>query len=232
MKRTLVLLVAAATVMMFAVSPAAAATSQNLSWGVADTSQFNFAMDAVNAEVDLSLHEGMYFLVTDTPPVIPNVITDWTQVPEIDVDAKWTNGTDLGMYGLLFIGMLLFVGNHMAVPIGNWTLMTELVQTYAMWNVSTTFTTNSAYWGMSLTSASGDERNTLAVSFLKSDGFLAKYTLKTSFVSNSTEIMNLSVIRTGLPNDLIVMLQDNILLVGIGVGVIVILGAVVCMKRK
>ncbi len=232
MKRTLVWLVAVATVLMFAVSPAAAATSQNLSWGVADNDQFNFTMDAVSVEEDLGLHEGMYILVTDTPPTIPNVITDWTQVPEIDYSMKWTNGTDLGMYGLLFLGLLVLVGEHFAVPMGNWTLMTEVVQTYILWNDTTTFTTNSAYWGMSLTYASGGQRLTLAASYLKSDGFLAKYTMKTTYVSNSTEILNLSAIRTGLPNDLIVMLQDNILLVGIGVGVIVILGAVVCMKRK
>jgi len=231
MKRTLVLLVAAATVLMFAVSPAAAATSQNLSWGVAENDQFNFTFDAANPDEGLSLHEGMYMLVTDAPPTIPNVVTDWTQVPTVDLDMKWTNGTSIGLYVLIFLGIIPF-GAHFAVPIGNWTLMTEVVQTSGSWNDSTTFTTNSAYWGMSLTYSSSGLRYTVAVSYLKSDGFLAKYEMKATNITSSTVTFDFGVIREGLPNDLIVTLQDNILLIGIGVGVVVIVGAVVCMKRK
>ncbi|RDE15421.1 MAG: hypothetical protein C4K49_06220 [Candidatus Thorarchaeota archaeon] len=231
MKRAYVWLVATATVLMFAVSPVAAATSQGLLWGVAKTNQFNFTFDAVNVDEDISLHEGIYMNVTDTPPSIPNVVTDWAQVPVVDIDVMWTNGTTIGLYGVLFLGLALF-GGHLAVPIGNWTLMTEVVQTSALWNHSTTFTTNSAYWGMALAYTPVGQRITIEASYLKSDGFLAEYTWHITNATSSTETLNLKIIREGLPNDLIVMLQDNILLIGIGVGVVVILGAVVCMKRK
>jgi len=216
---------------MFAVSPVAAATSQNLSWGVADDYQANFTMDATNPEEDLSLHEGMYIIVTAAPPTIPNVITVWTQVPTVTVDMKWTNGTSIGLYALLFIGLAAF-GGRMVVPIGNWTLLTEVVKTTVGWNTSTAFTSNSAYWGMSLTATSSGQRATIGALYLKSTGFLAKYTITVTNATSSAQIFSFSVIQEGLPNDLVVMIQDNILLIGIGVGVVVILGAVVCMKRK
>jgi len=65
---------------------------------------------------------------------------------------------------------------------------------------------------------------TIHADYLKDDGFLAHWTVATP---NGT----LSMDRQGLPAlDIVGLVTDNILLIGVGLGVLIVL-AVVCKRR-
>ncbi|RDE11977.1 MAG: hypothetical protein C4K47_09100 [Candidatus Thorarchaeota archaeon] len=234
MKRALQLLIALAISAVFFVSPVAAATNQGLEWAVASGDAFNFHLTSTGV-TNMSLNEALYMNITSAMPAIPNSMTTWAEVPYPDVGWWWSsNGTTIGLYGLLFLG-LLALGTPFVLPTGNFTLLGNLIKTYVMWNSTTTHYANSTlYWGLTYSDTEDDETNTLQVSYLKSDGVLARYVIGSSN-STSHETVSVSFIRDNLPAegfDIIGFIQQNMLLVGAGVLVIVIIGAVVCMKRK
>ena len=233
MKRTLQLLIALAISTMFVVSPVAAATNQGLSWGVIVGDAFNYQLTIGGTGTVTSMNEGFYMNVTGTDPV-PNSITDWTQIPDISVGLWWTNGTTMGWFALVFIGFV-YLGTGLVLPAGNWTLLAQVVKTYVMWNTSTTFVNSSLYWGLSLTLPMSGLSGVIQASYLKSDGVLARYSIVGTNQTSHVVQSSISVVRAGLPTegfDIVGFLQQNILYVGAGVAVIVILGAVVCMRRK
>lgn len=226
MKRTLKLLLALAFVGIFCVTPVMAATSQGLVWGIDDGDQFNFQMTLTGAEQEEDVNEGIYMEVLDTE-TIPNVLTTWDDMPEVDLDILWENGTSMGFAVLIFLGIAA-TGERLAVPTGNYTLLTELLlDKYS----NLTMSENSAYWEMTATYENEllNQTGSVAVSYLKEDGFLARYSI--TLANETHTLSDISVIRDGLPSDIIVLLQDNILIIGGGIAVIVILGAVVCKRR-
>ncbi len=97
------------------------------------------------------------------------------------------------------------------------------------WTENTTLINDGTNWGARLSGLEDEMSMTVSVRYLKADGFIARYSLEalntTSGIRSSA-----SLIRDGIGIDIIGLLTDNILYVGIGV--IVILGAVVCMRRR
>jgi len=89
---------------------------------------------------------------------------------------------------------------------------------------------NSAFWGMSLTSTSSGKTIVLETSYLKSDGIIARYHWTQTDIATHVKEGEVSLVRQGLPNDIVVFLQDNVLYIGIGVVVLVLL-AVACKRR-
>jgi hypothetical protein len=230
MKRTLQILIALAISSLFLVSPAAAASNQGLSWGVHLHDRLNYTLAINNATYHVS--EAFYFNVTADPPTIPNSTTLLTQIPTVSLGAWWANGTMMPLaYAILFWIPTLLFGADLVVPIGNFTLLQQLVQTHIFWNSSTVFVSNSQSWGMKLVNAHPDETSTLEMSFLRSDGALATYSMIATNNTSHATLASLQVTRSGLPLDIIGLLQENILLVGIA-AVIVIAGVVVCIRRK
>ncbi len=234
MKRTLQLLIALAIVTMFVASPVAAASNQGLSWAVVKTNAYNYHMTTSGVTTGTNLNEACFMNITDDPPSIPNSMTTWAQVPNVDVDIFWHNGTSIGIYGLVFLGILL-VGTGFVVPIGNFTLLGNLIKTYVAWNsTATTYVNSTLYWGLKYTQTQTKQNTVLQMSFLKSDGVLARYII--DFTNNTSHATtDFSFIRDGLPSegfDIVGFLQNNILYVGAAVAVIVILGVVVCIRKK
>ncbi len=138
----------------------------------------------------------------------------------------WENGTSMGWSALIFMFTGL-TGGKIGVPIGNYTLLSELLLVELTENV--TATTGYYYWTTKYTGEYTGETFTVTTSYLKTDGFLAKYIVN---AHNATDTLwDLSVIRDGLPNDIVDLLMSNILIVAIGVVVIIVIGAVVCKKR-
>jgi hypothetical protein len=234
MKRTLQVLIALAISSIFLVSPVAAASNQGLSWTVAKGDAFNYHMTTTGGTTGTNLNEACFMNVTDDPPAIPNSITDWTQVPNVDIDIFWHNGTSIGLYGLLFLGLLSF-GTGLVVPVGNYTLLGNVVKTYILWNsTALSYANSSLYWGLKYTGTQTKLNTVLQISFLKSDGVLARYIID---VTNNTshKTTDFSFIRDNLPSegfDVVGFLQQNMLVVGGVVAVIVILGIVVCIRKK
>jgi len=217
MKRALQVLVALSFATMFIISPVAAATSQGLEWGIESGDQWNFDITSVDDGVT-EMSEVMYFESTGGLTTIPNILDDWVNLPEPSFDVEWANGTSLGWSALIFIFYYVVV-DKWAVPIGNYTLLGELYDDYVFYNG--TIYESSSYWGMEIDNFLGEAD--IHVDFLKADGFLAHWTV-------TTENGSLSMVRQGLPSDIIGLLTDNILYVGIGLGVLILL-AIVCKKK-
>jgi len=216
MKRALQILLAISFATMFLISPVAAATSQGLEWNIDVGDQWNFDITSVDDGVT-EMSEVLYFESTGGLTTIPNILTDWVSLPEPSFDVEWANGTSLGWSALIFIFYMVAV-DRWAVPIGNYTLLGDLYEDNVFYN-GTIYETSS-YWGMD---ADYLGELDVHVDFLKADGFLAHWTV-------TTENGTLSMIRQGLPSDIVGLITDNILYVGVGVGVLILL-AIVCKKK-
>ncbi len=229
MKRALQIVLVMSFVAMFLVSPVAAATSEGLEWGVALNDEFTFQFKVIEEGVTI-LDEAVNFTVEETPAAIDDPLTDWSNLDSPDVDMVYKNGTTIGFEGLYLLGILV-AGGQLVVPIGNFTLLTELLMDSFFWNENLTIVNDGSNWGVRMSGTEDDMAMQLLVHYLKADGFIARYTLEATNTTSNVR-SSVSLIRDGLGLDIFGLLQDNILYVGIGVGVIVIMGAVVCMRRR
>ena len=227
MKRTLQIILALSLASMFLISPAIAATSQALEWGVTVGDEPTYRFKFVD-EGEVTFDEGVNITVTSIP-VIPDPITDWVQIPTVLSTMVYTNGSAIGLEAIVLLGILAF-GGYFVLPIGNFTLLTELAMDSSWWTENHTIVNDGSVWGSRLT-ATDEEINQVAyVHYLKSDGFLARYVIEATNTTDGVK-SSVSLIRDGLGTDIIGWISDNILIVAIGVGVIVILGAVVCRRK-
>lgn len=219
MKRALELLFAFAIIAFLLMTPVAAATDQGLQWGVQDGDRFDFNMHQSDGE-DV-INEALYMMV-DSRPSIANGISTWSAVPGADIDVFWANGSSMGLSALIFLG-IFFVDGEFCFPVGNWTLLTELRGS----DPDAQITDSIFFWGFSYrgTFIDPELQIHLGVDYLKSDGFLAHYTVETVNQTSQETIYTASITRQGL------FLQDNILLIGGGVVLVLVL-AIVCMKKK
>ncbi|TFG13841.1 hypothetical protein EU537_05115 [Candidatus Thorarchaeota archaeon] len=230
MKRALNMIFVLAIVSMFMVSPVAAATSQGLEWGVQFGDRFDFTMTSTDEDVP---SEGLYVNITDMPALaIPDPLTDWNAIPQPDIDFWWQNGTSMGITALIFIG-IFFVGGKFTLPIGNFTLLENLLAPELTGeDINTAGGLWTVEWSMDTTAT---EEAKITAAYSTSDGFLADYRIETWSTLNDTLLESIEVTRETIPggglDDILQLLEDNILYVGIGVAAIVIIGLVVC-KRK
>ena len=219
MKRALELFFVFAVVACLLMTTVAAATDQGLDWGVQNGDRFDFNMQESSGGV--VVNEALYMLV-DNRPSIANGISNWNAVPGVGVDIFWANGSSMGFSAIIFIG-IFFVNGEFCFPVGNWTLLTELRST----DPDATITDSIFFWGFSWrgTFLDPEMQTHLGVDYMKSDGFLAHYTVETVNQTSQETVYTASITRQGL------FLQDNILLIGGGVVLIIVL-AIVCKKRK
>ena len=229
MKRTLQIIIVMSFLAMFLISPVAAATSEGLEWGVADNDLFTFGYSVIEEGVPLNTDD-VNITMTVNPGPIDDPLTDWNNIPQSLPDWVYANGSALGYENIYFLGIII-TGGYFYVPIGNYSLMTELFMDSVFWNVNSSIINDGSNWGVHFAAVDDDLRMQVSVRYLKEDGFLNRYSLEMTN-TNSGIRTSASLTRRGVGLDIVGLLQDNILYVGIGVGVIVILGAVVCMRRK
>jgi hypothetical protein len=230
MKRTLQIVLVMSFIAIFLISPVEAATSEGFEWGVALNDEFTYHLKMVDEGVT-TYDEGLNLTITNTPPSIQDPMPNWLDLPIINVDLVYTNGTPMGIEWLVIGFAAILVGSVLIAPIGNYTLLSELAENSLWWTVNHTVESDSTYWGVRLSGVDDGAPFSISMQYLKSDGVCSRFIIQTTN-STSNKQSSVSLIRDGLGFDIIGLLQDNILLVGIGVGVIVILGAVVCMRRK
>jgi len=219
MARTQVAFLAVLIVGLLMVTNVSAATLQGLEWGIADGDQFNFDLTSTGDDV---FSEIMYFECTSTP-VIPNIADTWAELTVADFTVSWANGTTLGWSALIFIFYFVAI-NHFAVPTGNYTLLGEL---YGDSIYNGTLYDQSGFWGVDLALTWFTVDYDIHVDYLKDDGMLAHWSVETA---NGT----LSLVRQNLPSALggiMDFIQNNLLVVVVGVGVVVIVLAVVCRRK-
>ncbi|MBD3157823.1 MAG: hypothetical protein GF309_03450 [Candidatus Lokiarchaeota archaeon] len=231
MKRSFVIPAVLAIITMFLVSPVAAATSQGLEWGVATGDRFDYTMTSTEEDVP---SEDIYINITATSSdAIPDPLADWTNIPEHDLGFWWANGTSMGLSTIIFLGVY-FVGGKFALPTGNWTLIQDLLETEIS---DEDYISDANLWGVEWSQTENATHEfRITATYSKSDGFLAEYKLETWDTSEDTIVSSIEVTREGLPagggglDDIIQLLEDNILYVGIGIAVLVVLG-IACKRR-
>ncbi|MFW9959179.1 MAG: hypothetical protein ACFFCT_14000 [Candidatus Odinarchaeota archaeon] len=229
MKRTLQFLLAMSFVAMFLISPVAAATSQGLEWGIALNDEFTFQMIFID-EGEETFNEGINATIAETPPTINDPLVNLTGIETFNITMTFYNGTELGLYGLLFLG-LIAVGSHFAYPVGNFSLLSELAMDESFWDENHTIINNSQVWGISYSETSGDETESITAEYLKADGFCYRYMLEVTNTTSNVET-SVSFVRD-MPSsgfDIVGFITDNGLYIGIGV--IIVLLLVIIFKKK
>ena len=229
MKRTLQLLLAMSFLAMFLISPVAAATSEGLEWGVALNDTFTFQMVFID-EGTQTFNEGINATIDEAPPAIDDPLANLTDIDTFDINMTFYNGTSLGLYGILFIG-LIAVGSHFAYPIGNFSFLTELAMAESWWNTNYTIINTAQVWGISVSETSGGAQQTITAEYLKADGFCSRYLLQSTNTTSSV-VTSVTFTRTTPSSsfDIVGFLTDNALYIGIGV--IIVLLLVIIFKKK
>lgn len=236
MKRLLQILIAMSLLATILTSPVAAATSQGLSWGVAEDDQFTFMMTFVDEGLE-TLKEGINVTILNAPPTLNDTLTNWSDIGYSDLNITFYNGTSIGLIGFILLGYLS-VGGLFFVPIGNFTLLTELAHDSIWWNENCTLIDNSLFWGITITEMDGEMEETITAEYLKEDGFTSRYILESTNTTSSVE-SSVSLIRNNLPElptttgtgfDVVGFITDNALY--IGVGIIILLVLVIIVKRR
>lgn len=221
MKRAIQLFSVILFITVIAATPVLAASNQGFEWGFEAGDKFNYTFQMHNYTGNSVLIDEKIYLSITTLPTIPDDMTSWNDIPVVNMAAKWANGTDMGFIVLIFIA-----AERIAVPIGNYTLLTEFINAKANYDVID----DSLFWGFEHDLAlSNGLKMTIHVDFLKSDGMLAHYTV-TNF-NGTTKYSDVTVIREGLPagGDIVGLLKDNALYIG---AAIVVIGAVYCFARR
>lgn len=233
------ILLAMSFLAMVLVSPVAAATSQGLEWGVAEDDEFTFVMTFVD-EGEQTFEEGINITILEDPPAIADPLTNWSDIGYSNINATFTNGTELGLYGLLLLGYMS-VSGVLFVPIGNYSLLTVLAQDSTWWNENCTLIDNSLFWGVTMTGMDGEMEESITIEYLKSDGFTSRYILQATNTTSSVA-SSVSLIRDNLPElttttnttgtgfDVVGFITDNALYIGIGI--IIILLLVIIVKKR
>jgi len=173
MKRARELFLVFVIVAFLLMTPVAAATDQGLEWGVQNGDRFDYNMhESSDGNV---ADEALYMTVTSRPS-IANSISNWAAVPGVDIDIFWANGSSMGFSALVFLG-IFFVDGEFCFPVGNWTLLTELRGS----DPDADITDSIFFWGFSWRGIFFDPelQVQIGVDYLKSDGFLAHYTVET-----------------------------------------------------
>ena len=220
---------------MFLISPVAAATSQGLGWAVDIGFQTEYTLTAthVNSLGYPDLNEGLYMNITGMPgAAIPDPLNNWTEIPSnFATQFYWDNDTSIGQWNSIFDG-LTAVGDRFILPVGNWDLLETLLASELVGEDITSGVTEwQVVWSMDQTST---EDLRITATYSKTDGVLSDYGIEIVSTLNSSVLGHLLVERSTEPggSELVQFLLDNILYIGIGVGTIVIIGALVCIRRK
>ena len=221
MKRIPSTLLAFTLVLAIVVTPVFAANNQGLSWSVASGDRFDFSF-TITTEGESPETEEIYFIITNNPGSIPDDIGNMNQIPSVSTDVKFANGSNTPA--------IFLAPTDAAVPVGNWSLLSSLMEAEAIPGYEDV--NDPAYWGYKARTAFFivEIQLRMEVKFLKSDGFLSLMSI--SFWNNTanSEMWKYEFSRTDV--GVLGIIMDNILFVGIGVGVIVLLVLVKCIRRK
>jgi hypothetical protein len=179
LKRLVTIIMSVLIIGVLLTPPVAAQTSEALEWNikVGDLWHFNFRF-WIDEPIGVDMIDDFYFNVSVAPAAIPDPLTDWWNIPSPLLESYWANGTDASSELSMFIPFIFSV----AVPIGNWSLLEDLVESITSWTpVSDTFTVEPNVtldewyqWGFSFNYTFGGTDNVYSISYLKSDGSLAK----------------------------------------------------------
>ena len=182
--------------------PVIAQTEQGLEWGFAYDDEFHFMMHLNSTGFQIT--EEIYLICNETLPSIPDAISNWTDLPHTGIEAYYANGTQLGIEIIAFVAMY-----NVYLPIGNWSLLSSLVRrTHDVENLTMAIIEPS-FWGYrwedddwvltdgGVTIYSNYTIN-VHVEYLKTDGFLANYTVDAYNTTTGADAGEIVLERLGI----------------------------------
>ena len=152
-----------------------AATSQGFFYRMEDGDRFYFTME-VQDEATPWPNEIIYIEIENASKPIPDPLTDLGDLEHLDKGLYFENGTNMGLYGLIFIFLA-----HIEYPVGNWDLITTLAGTdleglFFVEARDLSITSSDDYWEYSYTTNDSADTETLVwADFSKFDGMLHNY---------------------------------------------------------
>ncbi|MFX1560821.1 MAG: hypothetical protein ACFFBL_09550 [Promethearchaeota archaeon] len=202
MKRVSILVVLLLLATLIPVMPVIAQTDQGFEWGFVYDDEFHFMMHLNST--DLQIDEEIYLVSNDTLPSIPDSIENWTDIPYTGIEAYYANGTQLGIEIFAFVAMY-----NAYVPIGNWELLSDLAYYRHIVENLTLASVYPSFWGYrwedddwvltdgGVTIYSNYTIN-VRVEYLRTDGFLANYTVDAYNTTTGADAGEIVLERLGI----------------------------------
>ncbi|MHA2026814.1 MAG: hypothetical protein ACW98U_13020 [Candidatus Thorarchaeota archaeon] len=214
-------------------------SQHNFMWGFDDGDRFDFNLTITgNALSFHNVSEQFYLEVAeDGLEIFPYSVTEFDDIPFFGADVYWMNGTEI-------YAPFLSHSWRLAVPmVGNTSLHDDLIAaSSSSVNVTVDDSILIFFWGYSRNDTVGDVLIEIHTDYLKTDGFLAHHTATFTNTTSSEVVGTLSVTRIGLPeptttittwlhdDGIVDLIMDNLLY--IGVGVVLILGLIVLIRKR
>jgi len=202
MNRVAVLVLVIFSIGVVCTTPVFAQTNQGFEWGFTSEDTFYFMM---HLEGDgMNINEEIYLELNDTLPAIPDSMDNWTDIPWVSINAYYSNGTKLGIEVLTFIAMY-----NVHLPIGNWSFLSSLaLETHNLENL-TLDDDDIFFWGYSWEDdnwvLSGEDWTIYSnytiyvhVSYLKTDGFIAHYSVDSYNTTTKEQVGEITLNRLGI----------------------------------
>ena len=200
MKRVCALIGILLLAILVATPLAIAQTNQGLEWGFTPEDEHHFMMH-LDAD-DMLIDEEIYFNSSDTLPMIPDSLDNWTDIPYVIMDSYYANGTDVGIIVLIFLA-----AHNFQLPIGNWTLMSSIFSNTLNVDHFDLDAEDPFFWGYSWDDADWEygwvhaaEGLTLYVhvDYFKEDGYLSHYKVESFNTTTMEKTGELELSRLGL----------------------------------
>lgn len=165
----------------------------NLRWGVNDGDTYDYHLVLTGQIGTLGPRDEYLYveIAEDGLSVIPYTLSDFTSIPDIDFETYWANDTltDIDYFDAAI---------RVAVPIGNWTLMEDLIDAVGIPGGVDMDASDPYFWGFSWSIDLGDITQEVHTDYLKIDGTLARHTVTITNSSTSEWLGTISLEQTGL----------------------------------
>ena len=166
----------------------------NLEWGCSDGDQFNFHLNMTGDDFGFhDVDEDFYLEINaDGLPIILYTTTEWDDIPYIDGNLYWANDT-------IFFDSILSYSWRVAVPIGNWSLLDNLLENKPSPTNLTLDDSDSWFWGYSWSDiTSGDIQIETHTDYLKVDGVIARHSVTFTNTTSSEVVGTINIERLNL----------------------------------
>ncbi|TFG99326.1 hypothetical protein E4H12_03125 [Candidatus Thorarchaeota archaeon] len=165
----------------------------SLEWGVDEGDRFDYRL-VITGQIGTMgpLDEYLYIQVAEEGlSVIPYTLGDFVDIPDIVRDILWANDSVITID-------YFDTAIRLAVPIGNWTLLDDLIDAVAIPGGVDIDDPDPWFWGFSWEIDTGDTLLGIHTDYLKVDGMIARHTVTVTNSSTLDVMGTISIERTGL----------------------------------
>ncbi|MGY5876448.1 MAG: hypothetical protein RTU30_11940, partial [Candidatus Thorarchaeota archaeon] len=166
---------------------------QGLSWGHDTGDRFDFHVNLTSPAGTEDEYDEDFYMTINSVPVSIYPIDDIFDLPFIDADFFWANGTAEPSLESFFLYAF-----RPAFPIGNWTVFTELFENYSLFETVSADDTDPYFWELTWYIVDGNARIEVTTEVLKVDGVVSHLHVRAYNVTNDDLMLALTIDRLGL----------------------------------